>query len=147
MAQESPIDHSLSRSNLIGTTVNQINPMLGPLQDNGGPTETMALLPGSPAIGAGNANLAVVANGVPLQSDQRGQGYPRTTNGTVDIGAHESETWTITTLTSSSDPSLHSQSVTFTATVASSTTGVAMTGTVTFCHRQFPSQGHLVLAQ
>src|SRR5262249_10843062 len=30
-----------------------IDPMLGPLQDNGGPTSTHALLPGSPAISAG----------------------------------------------------------------------------------------------
>src|SRR6266478_131593 len=37
----------------------QINtdPMLGPLQDNGGPTLTHALLPGSPAIDAGNPNF------------------------------------------------------------------------------------------
>jgi hypothetical protein len=37
----------------------QINtdPMLGPLQDNGGPTFTHALLPGSPAIDAGNPNF------------------------------------------------------------------------------------------
>jgi hypothetical protein len=30
-----------------------LDPMLGPLQDNGGPTSTMALLPGSPALDAG----------------------------------------------------------------------------------------------
>ena len=74
----------------MGTTANPINPMLGPLQNNGGPTETMALLPGSPAIGTGIA-LAVDANGDALQYDQRGPGYPRTTNGTVDIGAYEAE--------------------------------------------------------
>src|SRR4029077_7720311 len=36
----------------------QINtdPMLGPLQDNGGPTFTHALLPGSPAIDTGDPN-------------------------------------------------------------------------------------------
>jgi CSLREA domain-containing protein len=34
----------------VGTAVNPIDPMLGPLQFNGGPTMTMALLPGSPAI-------------------------------------------------------------------------------------------------
>ncbi len=38
------------------------NPLLGPLQDNGGPTQTMALLPGSPALGTGN----------PSGPDQRG---------------------------------------------------------------------------
>ena len=51
-------------------TADQINidPMLGPLQDNGGPTFTQALLPGSPAIDKG-ANLS----GYP--TDQRG--FPR----------------------------------------------------------------------
>ncbi|MGZ3387559.1 MAG: choice-of-anchor Q domain-containing protein, partial [Isosphaeraceae bacterium] len=34
------------------------NPDLGLLQNNGGPTETMALLPGSPAIGTGNVTGA-----------------------------------------------------------------------------------------
>jgi hypothetical protein len=32
-----------------------VNPMLGPLQANGGPTATRALLPGSPAIDKGNS--------------------------------------------------------------------------------------------
>ena len=35
--------------NLVG-----VDPELGPLADNGGPTDTMALLAGSPAINAGN---------------------------------------------------------------------------------------------
>ena len=34
------------------------DPMLGPLQNNGGPTQTMALLPGSPAINAGATPVA-----------------------------------------------------------------------------------------
>ncbi len=79
----------LNSSNLVGTTANPINPHLGPLQNNGGPTETMALLPGSPAIGAGSVTLAVDQNGLSLQYDQRGAGYPRTNDGTVDIGAYE----------------------------------------------------------
>ena len=47
----------------------QINtdPMLGPLQDNGGPTFTHALLPGSPAIDAGDPNFIP-----PPYYDQRG---------------------------------------------------------------------------
>ena len=40
-------------ADLVGTSANPIDAKLGPLQDNGGPTETMALLPGSPAIDAG----------------------------------------------------------------------------------------------
>jgi len=53
---------------LIGTG-DQINidPMLGPLQDNGGPTFTHALLPGSPAIDAGDPSFAP-----PPFFDQRG---------------------------------------------------------------------------
>ena len=41
----------------------QINtdPLLGPLQDNGGPTFTHALLPGSPAIDAGDPNFTSAA--------------------------------------------------------------------------------------
>src|SRR5205085_4864186 len=34
------------------------NPLLGPLANNGGPTQTMALLPGSPAINAGSASAS-----------------------------------------------------------------------------------------
>jgi predicted outer membrane repeat protein len=57
-------------------------PLLGPLQDNGGPTQTMALLPGSPAIDAGD-NI-----GAPLW-DQRGPRFPRIEHGTIDLGAFE----------------------------------------------------------
>ena len=60
------------------------DPMLGPLQFNGGPTMTHVLLQGSPAVGAGNNN-----NASPTGNDQRGTGYPRTsgTAASVDIGA------------------------------------------------------------
>lgn len=57
------------------------DPMLGPLAFNGGTTQTHALLPGSPAINAGN-NAACVT-----PTDQRGQ--PRIVGGTCDIGAFE----------------------------------------------------------
>ena len=46
-----------SNGNQVGTAAAPINPRLGPLQNNGGPTETMALLPGSPAIDAGDNTL------------------------------------------------------------------------------------------
>ena len=68
--------------NIIGTTDKPIDPKLGPLQDNGGPTMTMALLPGSPAIDAGDNTDAP-------QWDQRGPGFPRIVNGIIDIGAFE----------------------------------------------------------
>jgi hypothetical protein len=63
-----------------------VNPRLGPLADNGGPTQTMALLPGSPALGAGT-------NASPLGSvpttDQRG--LPRPGPNGLDIGAFQSQ--------------------------------------------------------
>ncbi|GFE68524.1 hypothetical protein CFPU101_11340 [Chroococcus sp. FPU101] len=61
------------------------NPNLGPLQDNGGPTFTQALLPGSIAIDAGS-NAAIPPG---ITTDQRGAGFSRIVNGTVDIGAYE----------------------------------------------------------
>ncbi len=75
-----------TNGNLVGVT----NAMLGPLQDNGGTTQTMALLPNSPAINAGSNALAVDASDNPLTIDQRGAGFPRISAGTVDIGAYES---------------------------------------------------------
>src|SRR5947207_8808034 len=64
----------------------QINtdPMLGPLQDNGGPTFTHALLPGSPAIDAGNPSFTP-----PPVFDQRGPNFDRVVNGRIDIGSFE----------------------------------------------------------
>ena len=64
----------------------QINtdPMLGPLQDHGGPTFTHALLPGSPAINAGDPSFTP-----PPFFDQRGPGFDRVVNGCIDIGSFE----------------------------------------------------------
>lgn len=56
-------------------------PKLEPLRDNGGPTLTHALRPGSAAIDAG-------ANPTFLSFDQRGMGFPRAV-GVTDIGAYE----------------------------------------------------------
>ncbi|MGA7298355.1 MAG: right-handed parallel beta-helix repeat-containing protein [Rhodanobacteraceae bacterium] len=64
-------------------------PGLGPLSDNGGPTRTMAVLSGSPALGAGDPALALGPDLTPLNFDQRGPGYPRTLSGLVDIGAFQ----------------------------------------------------------
>lgn len=76
-------------TDLTGTVATPLNPQLGPLADNGGPTQTLALLTGSPAINAGSNALAVDAGNNPLVFDQRGTGFPRILNGTVDIGAFE----------------------------------------------------------
>src|SRR5690606_28191452 len=71
-----------------GTSLSNVDPNLAPLADNGGATQTMSLLPGSPAINGGSDALAVDKSGNPLTNDQRGAGYTRK-NGTVDIGALE----------------------------------------------------------
>jgi hypothetical protein len=76
-------------NNLIGTGV-PIDPHLGPLANNGGPTPTRALLPGSLAVNAGNPTAVAGANGVP-QYDQRGTLWSRVIGGRIDIGALESQ--------------------------------------------------------
>jgi hypothetical protein len=70
--------------------VNNTNPMLGPLQYNGGPTQTMALPSGSPAIDAGNPSGCTDSQGHLLKTDQRGKPRPNTedTSG-CDMGAYE----------------------------------------------------------
>lgn len=86
------ISHSLVRrdsvpavSPVINGNVIGVDPLLGPLQDNGGPTPTQGLFTGSPAIDAGN-NALIPPGSV---SDQRGPGFPRIVYGTVDMGAVE----------------------------------------------------------
>jgi hypothetical protein len=60
------------------------DPLLGPLQDNGGPTFTYALLPGSPAIDAGDPSFTP-----PPWYDQRGPDFYRLRNDRIDIGSFE----------------------------------------------------------
>lgn len=64
---------------------NGTNPLLAPLANNGGLSATHALLPGSPAINAGNNALA---SGT---TDQRGPGFARIVGAAVDIGAFETQ--------------------------------------------------------
>ena len=74
--------------NLIGSSAAPIDPLLGPLAFNGGPTQTHALLPGSPAIDAGNSSLVVDQRGV-----IRGVDLPAAPNvaggNLADIGSFE----------------------------------------------------------
>jgi len=84
VGQTEPSDWWLE-NDLIGTAEAPVDPKLGPLADNGGPTQTMALLPGSPAVNAGDDALA---DAVGLTTDQRG--LPRVAGSAVDIGAYES---------------------------------------------------------
>ena len=71
--------------------LNNVNPGLGPLQDNGGPTQTMALPPGSPAVDAGNPKGCTNGFGKRLRTDQRGEPRPDPGDGGkgCDMGAYE----------------------------------------------------------
>jgi hypothetical protein len=120
----------------------QINtdPMLGPLQDNGGSTLTHALLPGSPAINAGDPNFTP-----PPYYDQRGPGYDRVRNGRLDSGSFEvqqplptpTQTPTATpTVTATATPSA---TRTATATATPTVTGTPATPTPTTTARPAPS--------
>jgi hypothetical protein len=73
---------STANYNLLGSSTSPLNPLLAPLSNNGGPTQTMALLSGSPAIAAGDTANAPAY-------DQRGAGFPRLVGGKIDIGAFE----------------------------------------------------------
>jgi hypothetical protein len=85
-------DHNLMQSALAADTCGLsddpgnsrigVDPLLGPLADNGGGTQTHALLPGSPAIDAGN-------NATCLAIDQRGIARPQ--GAACDIGAVEAQ--------------------------------------------------------
>lgn len=62
---------------------------MGPLADNGGPTPTHALLPGSPAIDAIPLADCTSVAGAPVLTDQRG--YVRPQGGLCDIGSFEAD--------------------------------------------------------
>jgi parallel beta-helix repeat protein len=72
------IGNSQGGSGYADTDLLNVDPLLGPLQNNGGPTQTMALLAGSPALNAGDAAFLGTA-------DQRGV----VRSGGVNIGAYQ----------------------------------------------------------
>lgn len=74
--------------NQIGSIGTEIDPLLGPLADNGGPTQTRALLVGSPALDAGDATLTAGTGGTP-EFDQRRTGYARIVGAKIDLGSFE----------------------------------------------------------
>lgn len=63
------------------------DPLLEPLADNGGPTQTHALAPGSLAIDAAADCTNLQAQ--PVNADQRGVNRPYPTGGICDVGAYE----------------------------------------------------------
>jgi CSLREA domain-containing protein len=67
----------------IGTGAAPIDPLVGPLADNGGPTPTHALLKGSPAINGGNPAAPGSGGSACAANDQRGLAR------NCDIGAYE----------------------------------------------------------
>jgi hypothetical protein len=62
---------------IVGDSTERIDPRLGPLQDNGGSTETHAVLAGSPALGAGGPGCEARDQRHVLRSDP------------CDLGAYE----------------------------------------------------------
>jgi hypothetical protein len=92
-----------ANGNFIGSGTSPIDPHLGPLQNNGGPTQTHELLGGSLALNHGNNALIPVDvldldgdlnTAEPVPFDQRGAGFARIGVGTVDMGAYERLTLT-----------------------------------------------------
>jgi hypothetical protein len=73
------ISNADSNHNQVGTAASPLDPKLGPLQNNSGPTFTMIPANGSPAIAAGDPALA--------GNDQTGRA--RAIHGRVDVGAFE----------------------------------------------------------
>ena len=87
-----------TNGDIVGTKNSLIDPLLDDLKDNGGATQTHALLEGSRAIDAGdNSNIAKdvadldgdgdTSGDIPFE--QRGEGFERVVDGNVDIGAVE----------------------------------------------------------
>jgi Bacterial Ig-like domain (group 3) len=107
---------------LSSTSLSDTAPDLDPagLQDNGGPTQTIALQASSPAVGYVTSSTDCTGD------DQRGAPWPVPCDiGAIQSGGPVSST---TTLAATPNPSSYGQAVTFTATVSPSDGG----GTVTF---------------
>jgi len=101
--------------NIAGGTITATDPQLSPLANNGGPTQTMALPNGSPAIGAG-VTADYPGTSTPITTDQRGLSRPSSPS----LGAFDVATAPTTTVVSSSrtnNISTYGDMVTFTATV------------------------------
>jgi len=84
-----------TNGDIAGSGLNPVDPLIGPLADNGGLTRTHALLVQSPAIDGGDSTAFVEMEGDDPGFDQRGIGFNRIIDGngdedaSVDIGAFE----------------------------------------------------------
>jgi hypothetical protein len=113
----------------VGSIASPLNPKLGPLQNNGGPTETLALLSGSPAIDAGDDS--VLGSPLFLTTDQRGPGFPRKSGAHVDIGAFEFQVFDTCLKDNSTGNLLQWNSTTGAYTFTRCSDGFTLTGTGT----------------
>ncbi|HTU27119.1 MAG TPA: Ig-like domain-containing protein, partial [Pirellulales bacterium] len=122
---------SVLAGDLLGTSGSPINPQLGPLQNNGGDTLTVAPLTGSPVVTNGDP-FADNNQEITVEFDQRG--YQRVVSGLVADGAVEIQNSlpSDTDLTTTSGTVTAGQAVTFTATVSPLSVGLTPTGSVTF---------------
>jgi len=82
------LDFAPGKHDVVGAAGAAIDPRLGPLADNGGPTPTLALLPASPAIDAGNPAAPGSGGGACEAADQRGAARGGAA-GRCDVGAFE----------------------------------------------------------
>jgi len=128
------IGNTSGLSGLKATDQQNVNPLIGPLASNGGPTATHALLPGSPAI-----DKADPMN--PGFIDQRGVSRPM--NGRSDIGAYETNTCGGTVVSNLNDSGPGSLRCAISSAFSGGTVTFAsgLTGTVTL------TTGQLVVAK
>jgi uncharacterized repeat protein (TIGR01451 family) len=107
--------------NQVGSLASPLDPLLGPLADNGGPTLTHALLAGSPAIDRGS-------NPAALAFDQRGRGFARVSGAQTDVGAFELQSADLSVAkVDTPDPVIVGANLTWTVTVANAGPDTAMT--------------------
>jgi hypothetical protein len=127
-------------SGAVSSTTNSLidgDPMLAPLADNGGPTQTRALLPGSPAIDTGGETCP--------EFDQRGVARPQ--GPACDIGAVETISFVVTNNDDSGSGSLRQAILDANATVDPNTITFAsgVTGTITLASALPAIDKHLTI--